>query len=96
MKWDVTNRAKLSQLLAEGKTQKACAQILRCRPSAISAQLHPEKKPTLLPSRVLHGSCPMKRRIDYAKREAQRALRPLTKSEMRDMLSAAVRNTAQQ
>jgi hypothetical protein len=54
---------------------------------------HEQPKPNIPPAGILphklNTYCPMRRRIDPAKRDGHQ----LTKSEMRTMLEAAVRNT---
>lgn len=104
MIWDATALAELARLRETGLSQHKCARHFRCSNNAIFKALHPAQpkpkpeqpkpKTSLLPPRVLHGSCPMSRKITPALRSAQRAMRPLTKSEMRDILTTAVKNTA--
>jgi hypothetical protein len=100
--WTPENLDRLAKLRAKGLSQEKCAKILGCHPGAVFKALHPkqksEPKPKLEPKRgvttnlprILHGSCPMRRRIDPVQRNAQ----PLTKNEMYDALATAVLNTA--
>jgi hypothetical protein len=102
--WTPATRVKLHKLRHEKNlTLKRCASIIGCSESAVYKALYPKppkpkpvpiQKPkpkvlTLLPPRILHSSCPTRRKIDLAKRDA----RPPTKNEMYATLAQAVRNT---